>query len=214
MDVKDSCCLLTLPMIPPYRSQKTSAFVQGLDVFCLRTLFQWYQHIKWGLGLHTGSRLDCVNLTIQQKPTSAGMNVLREAFRDMTFPCAHNYVTCGGTDWFKNYKIRCRTTSDVKDRLSSPACWSKTNKKRVSNIKHFQMLKLMFYLKITMLILSLLLLLFVCLLHNEKPSFLSPLWTPGFPLLMNMVFVDTMSVSHASWQTDTLLYELQYVRYE
>lgn len=32
------------------------------------------------------------------------------------------------------------------------------------------MLKLMFYLKITMLMLSLLLLLFVCLLHNEKPS--------------------------------------------
>lgn len=31
------------------------------------------------------------------------------------------------------------------------------------------MLKLMFYLKITMLMLSLLLL-FVCLLHNEKPS--------------------------------------------
>lgn len=45
------------------------------------------------------------------------------------------------------------------------------NKKKVSNIKHFQMLKLMFYLKITMLMLSLLLLLFVCLLHNEKPSF-------------------------------------------
>lgn len=81
-------------------------------------------------GLHTGTRLGCVNLTIQQKPTSAGMNVLREAFTDFTFPCAHNYFTCGVTDWFGNYKIRCRTTSDVKNRLSSSsACWSKTKKK-------------------------------------------------------------------------------------
>lgn len=37
------------------------------------------------------------------------------------------------------------------------------------------MLKLMFYLKITMLMLSLLLLLFVRLLHNEKPSLPRPL---------------------------------------
>lgn len=66
------------------------------------------------------------------------------------------------------------------------------------------MLKLMFYLKITMLMLSLLLL-FVCLLHNEKLSF-GPLWSPGFPLLVNMVFVDTASVPHASWQTDNMLY--------
>lgn len=36
------------------------------------------------------------------------------------------------------------------------------------------MLKLMFYLKITMLMLSLLLLLFICLLHNENTQF-SPL---------------------------------------
>lgn len=59
------------------------------------------------------------------------------------------------------------------------------------------MLKLMFYLKITMLMLSLLLLLFVCLLHNEKPSF-PPCVKSLIPLLMNMMFVDTMSVPHAS----------------
>lgn len=170
-----------LPMIPPSRSQKISAFVQGFDVFCLRTLFQWYQHFLWVLGLHTGTRLGCVNLTIQQKPTSAGMNVLREAFRDFTFPCAHSYFTCGGTDWFENYKIRCRTTSDVKNLVSLLLLVeAKRKKKRVSNIKHFQMLKLMFYLKITMLMLSLLLLLFVCLLHNENPSF-PPLWNPRLP---------------------------------
>lgn len=86
-------------------------------------------------------------------------------------------------------------------------------KKRVSNIKHFQMLKLMFYLKITKLMLSLLLLLFVCLLHNEKPSFL-PLWNPCFLLLKNMLFVDTMSVPHASWQTNnTVVWTTVYQKY-
>lgn len=64
------------------------------------------------------------------------MNVLREAFRDFTFPCAHNYFTCGGTDWFENYKIRCRTTSDVKNRLSSPAFQSKTKKEKETSIQH------------------------------------------------------------------------------
>lgn len=119
------------------------------SVYSVSGLCFSYINILWVLGLHTGTRLGCVNLTVQQKPTSAGMNVLREAFRDFYFPCAHNYFTCGGTDWFGNYEIRCRTTSDVKNRLSSPARrWKQ--KKRVSNIKHFQMLKLMFYLKITM----------------------------------------------------------------
>jgi uncharacterized integral membrane protein len=44
----------------------------------------------------------------------------------------------------------------------------------------------MFYLKITMLLL--LLLLFVCFLQNEKCVPLL-LWDPGFPPLMLMVFV-------------------------
>lgn len=65
------------------------------------------------------------------------------------------------------------------------------------------MLTLMFYLKITMLMLSLLLLLlFVCLLHNEKPSFPPLCEILVFHLLMNIVFVDTMSVPHASGQTE------------
>lgn len=127
-----------LPMIPPSRSQKTSAFVQGFNIFCLRTLFQWYQHFLWVLGLHTGTRLGCVNLTIQQKPTSAGMNVLWEAFRDLTFPCANNYLTCGGTVWFENYTIRRRTTSDVKNCLSlSLSCLLKQSERRKkTSIQH------------------------------------------------------------------------------
>lgn len=193
-----------LPMISPSRSQKTSAFVQGFDIFCLRTLFQWYQHFLWVLGLHTDTRLGCVNLMIQQKPTSAGMNVLREAFRDFTFPCAHNYLTCGGTDWFEKLQDQVPHYLRCQDRLSLSLLLvgAKRKRKWVSNIKHFQMLKLLFYLKITMLMLSLLLLLFICLLHNENTQFSPPLWIPGLTLLMNMVFVDAMSVPHASWQTD------------
>lgn len=60
--------------------------------------------------------------------------MLREAFRDFTFPCAHNYFTRGGTDWFENYKIRCRTTSDVKNRLSLLLVEAKRKKK--TSIQH------------------------------------------------------------------------------
>lgn len=59
----------------------------------------------------------------------------------------------------------------------------------------------MFYLKITMLMLSLLLfVVFVCLLHNDPPTSTTPppavkLW---FKLsVIIIVFIDTMSVPHA-----------------
>lgn len=197
---QSSCCLLSPTNHSTFMLTEDLSLLPGIQYILSQDFVLVVLTFLWVLGLHTGTRLGCVNLTIQQKPTSARMNVLREGFRDFTFRCAHNYFTCGGTDWFGNYKIRCRATSDVKNRLSSPACRSKT-KKRVSNIKHFQMLKLMFYLKITMLMLSLLLLLFVCLLQNEKPLFPTQ-WNPGFTLLMNILFVDTMSVPHASWQTE------------
>lgn len=56
------------------------------------------------------------------------MNVSREAFRDYTFPCAHNYFTCGGTDWFGKMQdlvphyLRCQESSLF-------SCLSKQNEK-------------------------------------------------------------------------------------
>lgn len=70
----------------------------------------------------------CETYSSTRKPTSAGMNVSREGSRDRTFPRAPDYFTRVGTDWFGKSQIRCRTTSDVKNRLSSPARRSETNK--------------------------------------------------------------------------------------
>lgn len=56
------------------------------------------------------------------------MNVLREAFRDFTFPCAHNYLTCGGTDWFEKLQDQVPHYLRCQDRLSL-SCLSKQSEK-------------------------------------------------------------------------------------
>lgn len=85
-EVKDSCCLLS-----PTNDSTFSPLVDlnlrpGIrNISCLRTLFRW----NWDfffydfLGIHTD--LPVWNLMIRQKPTSAGMNVSWEAFRDLNF---------------------------------------------------------------------------------------------------------------------------------
>lgn len=126
-----------LPMIPPSCSQKTSAFWSRDSIeFCLRTLFQisvisrFYFYfdcfdVVWVVvivfldqvvGRHTGTRRGCVNLTIQRKPTSAAMNV---SLRDFCPPAVLT-VTSHAEELvgLKFKKIRRRTTSDVKERLS------------------------------------------------------------------------------------------------
>lgn len=63
------------------------------------------------------------------------MNVLREAFRDFTFPCAHNYLTCGGTDWFEILQDQVPHYLRCQDRFSlTIACRSKAKKK--TSIQH------------------------------------------------------------------------------
>lgn len=93
VDVKDFCCLLSthqwfhlLAHRRPRPSSRDSIYsVSGLCFSDINVLV--FCVCVWVLSLHTGTRLGCVNLTSQQKPTSAGMNVLRGSFLGtLTFP--------------------------------------------------------------------------------------------------------------------------------
>lgn len=104
--------------------------------------------------------------------------------------------------------------------LSLVLIWSKAEKEKYGKeypTYSTSILKLMFYLKITMLMLSLLLfVIVVCLvfLHNTLPHHhwtLPPAVKLWFKLLVIItVFNDTMSVPHARWQANTVAVCLKY----
>lgn len=102
------------------------------------------------LGLHTGSKLSSVNLRIQQKPTSAGMNVMWETFWIRLFPLCSVTFTCRAIG-SKNTR-----TGATLPQMSRTAALllveaGKKEEKKNQNGKHFKTLKSTFYLKITML---------------------------------------------------------------
>lgn len=169
--VEDLCCLLPqrfhlLTLRKPQPSSRDSIYsVSGL---CFNIFYEFLAFIPV---LDLAVRTLRLNKKKKEKTYLSRNECVVGSFRVFTFPCAQNDYKYGGTNWLDNCEIRCCSTSDVNNRLSSPAQQHKTDK-RSSNIKHFQMLKLMFYLTITKLMLSLLLLLLlVFLLHNENPSF-------------------------------------------
>lgn len=131
VDVKDSCCLLSptndstfsltedLSLLPGIRYILSQDFVSVISTF-----FYEFSAFIQALDLAVWTLRFNKNLP---QPEWMCCGKLLGTFN---FPCVHNYFTCGGTDWSENYKIRCRTTSDVKNRLSPPACRSKMRKKK------------------------------------------------------------------------------------
>lgn len=188
-------------MIPPSRSQKTSAFVQGFDVFCLRTLFQWYRHFFYEFSAFIQA-LDLAVWTLRFNKNLPQPEWMCCGKLLGTLPSPVLTITLHAEELIGLKITRSGAALPQMSRIVSLLLLveAKRTKKRVSNIKHFQMLKLMFYLKITMLMLSLLLLLFVCLLHNEKPSF-PPLSVKSWLPSVDGVCTYNVSTS-CKWQTD------------
>lgn len=87
---------LSLARIPQTHPTKTKAFFQWFHIFSVsgRLFSVISMFFLLVLGLHTGSKLSSVNLRIQQKPTSAGMNVTWETFWIRLFPLCSVTFTC------------------------------------------------------------------------------------------------------------------------
>lgn len=144
MDVKDSCCLLSPPTIPPSHLLRLQP--SSMDLKYIMSQDSMIKIFLWAVmqTLDLAVWIVEFNKNLPQPEWMCCGKLWR------TYP-SHVKLQ----DQAPRY-LRCQKTIASHSLLLVDAKW----KKRVSNIKHFQMLKLMFYLKMTMLMLSLMLLLF------------------------------------------------------